>query len=1271
MPDWTTLERHGTNLRRRPTHGDVSYTDTIVNSRAVYTCTDGFRLNVIDVCEGATCMNGAKCMGATGGYKCVCPTGYSGPLCETDIDECNPNPCIHGSCTEPRLGDFTCICKVGYTGNTCDEAINECIPDPCEHGTCKDLLADYECACPVGYTGKDCSKDIDECFSSPCEHGTCVNLVNSYKCRCDVGYSGANCDQDINECVSNPCKNQGNCTNGANNFTCACAAGWEDIDECVGHSCWTNQSRCQDRVNGYVCVCDPGFNGSSCETNINECVNHDCRNGGICQDGINSYTCLCLAGYTGRYCQNMTNECDNNSQCQNGGTCIDGIASFRCACPGGYTGDFCQLVINNCLGVTACQNGGICRNMVNNYTCDCPAGYTGEFCVILIDECASNPCKNGGECNDGIAKFTCTCQPGFNGILCDNDINECIPNPCGDHGTCTNLQADYRCTCANGYRGRNCSEDIDECVSSPCLKGQCINLVNSYVCKCDPGYEGINCDKNINDCIPNPCYNGACNDQVLNYTCKCVAGYSGRDCDININECSSKPCGDNGICFDGVNNYTCVCDAGWTGTHCQTDINECSPNPCQNGGNCLNKVNAFQCECTAGHTGDTCRTSVLGDSCAERVSICANILNGMCSGTTCECQAGYEKTAPGTCSPVNCGTIAPPEHGSVDHAEGTHFQDKAYFSCNTGYIRNGVAFVTCQNDKNWSGIKPTCEDINECASNPCKNGGACTDKLSGYTCACQQGFGGTNCIRDCGSPASIAHGGVTNPNGTLQGHLATYSCNQGYTLSGNAVSECLSTGKWSEFGECFVVGVAYDETCAVTAQCGTAKATCRNDGLGSFRCLCKDAGEIYDRSVDKCLIDCGKLPNPTNGEVKLPATTSEGQVASYICFVGYGLAGSKFRTCQSDGRWSNAEPTCVFGCPEPEIPANGRVNTTNGLAVGQTIYYSCIEGFELVGQTQRICESASTWSGTEPTCLIQCPVLEALSHGKVDMSWGRHEGSMATYSCENNYALIGDPIMTCQSSGVWGGMQPECVFAMFPDILLAFGSILILLVIVDAFVVGVCVYYRYCRNKPETPPPVPSQSKPPFPEAFYEDGETGVPPRDITLAPFQRKQKFSKVTPEDSHPPPQRVDEPNVVYRSRMKMSDQVLDSIFSKGSKYRRNEDGDERLPYLDDGFINDKGYNTGNSNSMDDAHSEEFDKHLDLTHSTPGPVKSPRETRKPEEPEEEEEDEDRFRFRLRGPPPNIADTLFKEKETTLAADDKRRSKSAFPGYRMAQKYY
>ena len=38
-------------------------------------------------------------------------------------------------------------------------------------------------------------------------------------------------------------------------------------------------------------------------TDINDCVNHTCQNGGSCVDGINNFTCNCLKGYTGSYCQ--------------------------------------------------------------------------------------------------------------------------------------------------------------------------------------------------------------------------------------------------------------------------------------------------------------------------------------------------------------------------------------------------------------------------------------------------------------------------------------------------------------------------------------------------------------------------------------------------------------------------------------------------------------------------------------------------------------------------------------------------------------------------------------------------------------------------------------------------------------------------------------------------------------------------------------------------------------------------------------------------------
>lgn len=36
-------------------------------------------------------------------------------------------------------------------------------------------------------------------------------------------------------------------------------------------------------------------------------------------------------------------------------------------------------------------------------------------------------------------------------------------------------------------------------------------------------------------------------------------------------------------------------------------------------------------------------------------------------------------------------------------------------------------------------------DVNECDSNPCKEGTACVNKLGTYTCECDNGWEGKNC----------------------------------------------------------------------------------------------------------------------------------------------------------------------------------------------------------------------------------------------------------------------------------------------------------------------------------------------------------------------------------------------------------------------------------------------------------------------------------------------------------------------------------------------
>ena len=37
-------------------------------------------------------------------------------------------------------------------------------------------------------------------------------------------------------------------------------------------------------------------------------------------------------------------------------------------------------------------------------------------------------------------------------------------------------------------------------------------------------------------------------------------------------------------------------------------------------------------------------------------------------------------------------------------------------------------------------------DIDECLSNPCENGGTCTDHANGYDCSCIPGYTGRDCV---------------------------------------------------------------------------------------------------------------------------------------------------------------------------------------------------------------------------------------------------------------------------------------------------------------------------------------------------------------------------------------------------------------------------------------------------------------------------------------------------------------------------------------------
>lgn len=137
------------------------------------------RSYVGDACTPNPCLNGASCTSdGNGGFNCQCVPGFVGLRCEDSTyhhkmfihvdffnyllapidDPCASNPCFnYGTCMREN-GGFRCVCPVGYTGNRC-EARDACQSNPCANGgTCQPINGNggYQCLCPIGFSGMQC-----------------------------------------------------------------------------------------------------------------------------------------------------------------------------------------------------------------------------------------------------------------------------------------------------------------------------------------------------------------------------------------------------------------------------------------------------------------------------------------------------------------------------------------------------------------------------------------------------------------------------------------------------------------------------------------------------------------------------------------------------------------------------------------------------------------------------------------------------------------------------------------------------------------------------------------------------------------------------------------------------------------------------------------------------------------------------------------------------------------------------------------------------------
>ncbi|XP_052789096.1 protein crumbs-like isoform X2 [Mya arenaria] len=440
----------------------------------------------IDECaNGTVCENGGQCVNAIGTFSCDCTgTGFTGNNCSIQAgDNCSAAPCVRGTCSDVTSGGFLCLCPTGYSGDLCEVTTDYCANLPCVNGgTCSSLTSQgiYQCDCPTGYGGRNCTENVNDCPMDFCRAGgTCVDGINHKACNCTQYFTGDVCQSSVDQCMRlQPCENSGQCTTLGN-------------------------------APGFNCDCiNTGFRGVYCGEDVDECADPAmyCKNGGTCNNTVGNYTCECSEGYEGRTCD--TPKCDVIS-CQNGGNCqiVNNGLNWKCACPTYYGGVKCEIegpcVRNPCHNN---QSTGCTQNITttpHTYQCTCKAGWTGQNCSEDIDECVSSPCRNGGTCNNNPGSYMCACANGYTDSTCQTDIDECASSPCLNDGTCLNEIGRYECNCNDtGWEGEQCEVDVNECeVSTPCYNSAtCSNSNGSYSCMCPDGYEGPTCfDKSTQD----------------------------------------------------------------------------------------------------------------------------------------------------------------------------------------------------------------------------------------------------------------------------------------------------------------------------------------------------------------------------------------------------------------------------------------------------------------------------------------------------------------------------------------------------------------------------------------------------------------------------------------------------------------------------------------------------------------------------------------------------------------------------------------------------
>ncbi|GMS99711.1 hypothetical protein PENTCL1PPCAC_21886, partial [Pristionchus entomophagus] len=220
-----------------------------------------------------------------------------------------------------------------------------------------------------------------------------------------------------------------------------------------------------------------------------------------------------------------------------------------------------------------------------------------------------------------------------------------------------------------------------------------------------------------------------------------------------------------------------------------------------------------------------------------------------------------------------------------------------------------------------------------------------------------------------------------------------------------------------------------------------------------------------------------------------------GTTSFYECEEGYELDGNSQRICGVAGKWSGTIPSCqLVDCGLPPS-FDGQTHLLNKTTLfGAVVDYECPRGFRPVAgaSTRRSCGADGAWSAPPPLCArVDCGKPSSVANGNAHFTT-TNLNSTAVYECGQAFRLIGHDTVYCSERGSWEPVSPVCYdVSALREMQSGSGEANALLAIaaVALLVLLVVIVIRHARSPSFS---LPSKPPPPPPSEMSMGASAGV-----------------------------------------------------------------------------------------------------------------------------------------------------------------------------------